>query len=522
MWAHVGAPPGTEVGSFSATSTPGYHAIVEKFRVDGTWWLPTNPESRVPGCLVHDESGLQLTLYGAWDQTDDAPIGGLGHWISESHAVVYGSRYENNQTVTLINLRGSVLRVPWAAPSPTCYSVQAAFLGDVRSPSSGFVKASVDLDFLKAWTQPPSRRLNADLTLNEVHLRTDSIRIEESILDDQTLLTLRSGLEGTEDDSSANLSEYCAFDFAFAEPQSWERVVDYVQQCQDLLTLTLGMHVRVDRVYVYSEADRPGVLACYATDEIMLIDPSSDNQRDNAVISYLSPALLTARSMAGAELKTPLSRILTRWFGIYSEFAYSLELLLARYAAREMLPIHSYSSLFGALESLHKQMDLGTLAVPKQVHSERRGRVADAVNRAATNLSSDSAPWLDESDKAWLDGLIARSRNDRSIQQKISDLLGQTKDVGEAIHAVSGSFTADAARMRGRASHGSVESASNFAKRRASEYVIEYAVRVAIVQQLLDDTDRDEFCQLAAQRTYFKRGLTHLESSFGNEKGAAS
>jgi hypothetical protein len=337
---------------------------------------------------------------------------------------------------------------------------------------------------------------------NALHVRTGPITLSSVKLKDASRLTLRSGLEGTEGDAQIDLREYCAFDVTPSQLQSWGLLTNRVREGRDLLALSLGQPVRVKWVRLKAPGWERSFEAYYNSNDYLVEAEIPDVQLRDDVFRYSSPTLLTAKGAASGPLPTSLGTILKRWFSNHASYLDPLDLLLSHLYVEEMRPEHRYSSLFGCIEELHKDLDLDARAESRAAHRARRRRVHAILNEGAVQLDQD--------DREWISRLILNSRNDRSIAQKVEDLLRLSGPVGVQILAISPEFPKYVSQARGKISHGAGGSHSQRSSRLYYEEILRWVIRVVVISLLFDERRRGDFQQRAAERHLFKSLLNYL------------
>lgn len=474
----------------------------------GSWWTESDPETEVAGLLTLDSDGLRLTLYGEWKDGSARSDDELGfRLVSEHHPRIFGFRHSDRKLVTLLDVRGRVMRMPVRTFGRQVYSVDMALVGPTHASSHLFNKISFALDYLTAWTQPPSRTTRTPGDMQQLHLDTESKTLAECTTTDGYHLSIRNGLSGTEGTSGVSLEEYCAFDVEPSQPIERNVLLDKMRMLHDFVTISLGRPVRVRWAYLYLPA--PGAsfrVLTRLSEPFESGDDISDSHARNNVLDYQMPTLLTAKALAGdLPLGVPLSVLLSRWSKLHPLATDALAVLLSQHSVEAMLPHHRYSSLFSAVEEVHKALSITQLAVAKEQHQARRKRVASQL--------ADCSRKLPEEDANWLDSLIRTSRNDRSLPQKVGDIFAEAGDLGTAAVRVAPNLFRNAARSRGQISHGNVGTELERAARISYELVIEWTLRAVILSQLLNVRDRPGFFHAASHRHIFTLILRRLAAT---------
>lgn len=474
----------------------------------GSWWTESDPETEVAGLLILDSDGLRLTLYGEWKDNASRGEDESGfRLVSEHHLRIFGFRHSDRKLVTLLDVRGRVMRTPVRTFGSRVYSVDMALVGPTLANSYSFNKVSFALDYLTAWTQPPPRTTRTPDDMHQLHLNTESRTLAECTTTDGYRVSLRNGLSGTEGTSGVSLEEYCAFDVKPPGPTERDILLDKMRMLHDFVTISLGRPVRVRWMYLYLDEPRVSFRVITRLNEPLESgDDLPDSRARNDVLDYQMPTLLTAKAAAGdLPLGVPLNVMLNRWSKLHPRATDVLAVLLSQYSTEDMLPHHRYSSLFSAVEEAHKALSITQLAVAKEQHQARRKRVASQLADCSRNLS--------EADANWLDLLIRTSRNDRSLSQKLGDIFAEAGELGAAAVRVAPNLFRNAARSRGQISHGTAGTELERAARTSYELVIEWTLRAVILSRLLNVRDRPDFFRAASNRHMFTLMLRRLAAT---------
>ena len=481
----------------------------------GSWWTESDPHNEVAGRLTMDSDGLRLTLYGEWKSDGEDESDASIRLVTEHHSRILGFRHSDRKLVTLLDVRGRVVQMPVRSYGSRSYSVDMALVGAGVLQSGSFTKVSFALDYLTAWTQPPSRVARTPDDWEMLHIQTQSTAISECVAADGYRISIRNGLSGSEGNATVSLREFCAFDIEAPVPTARSVMLDKVKMYRDLLTLALGRPIRALWIYLYS-SDLDFSLHPDGESSFQVIarldepfesgDELPESRAANNVFDYQMPTLLTAQGMPGAlPLGVPLGTLIRRWSKIYPLAADALTVLLSRYSVNAMLPHHRFSSLFSAVEETHKALRITQLAVAKEAHRARRQRVASRLADRTKRLSTEDAEWVDS--------LIKLSRNDRSLAQKLSDIFDEAGEVGTAAVKVAPDLFRNAARSRGQISHGNSGSEAERAARLSYELIIEWTLRVVLISRLLNLRDRSSFFRAASQRHMFILMLRRLAAT---------
>jgi hypothetical protein len=91
----------------------------------GSWWTESDPENEVAGLLTLDAGGLRLALYGEWKTGSDDEDSSV-RLVSEHHPRIFGFRHSDRKFVTLLDVRGRIMRMPFRTFGSRIYSVDMA------------------------------------------------------------------------------------------------------------------------------------------------------------------------------------------------------------------------------------------------------------------------------------------------------------------------------------------------------------------------------------------------------------
>jgi hypothetical protein len=474
----------------------------------GSWWTLEAPDDEVPGVVSFDENGPVLTLHGTWplaENAQDPSPATAGRLISQHFRIVHGLRHSDWKPVTLLDVRGRIVHLPFRTFGSDTYTVDTVLIGHHFPTADGFTRVSFEFDYLSAWLRPPPRATRMTNNLDVLEVDTRSIQLGTCQLEDGSIVGLRSGLHGTDSESSIQLDEFTALDINAPAPSERQVLLTRVQEIRDLLTLTLGRPIRTKWVKLRSANMEAGADALYRLDEPLETSDISSSQALNDVLDYRMPTLLTPGESSVMPSGITSAELIGRWCSVYPRAGSMLSLLLSQYSVDEMLPHHRYASLFSAAEELHKCLGLPRHQIPEADRAARRARVERSIASSNIKLAGD--------DRDWLNNLVRDSRNDRSLPRKLNDLLVQAGPVGKQAIDIAPTFCRDAARSRGRISHSNAGSESQEASRLSYELVLELVLRAIAVSRLVDRSNRRRFLTAAAERHRYKLILRRLAAT---------
>lgn len=126
------------------------------------------------------------------------------------------------------------------------WSAQFALRGGLAADDR-FSQVQVVFDYLLPWAQPPGI-LVSELTAPTVIVDTNRSLLAEAGLPDGRTVRLLTGVEGSRDDTSLHLNQWCAFEVAGDPAPLVEILNDWVRPLQDLLVICLGLPVRLEDI----------------------------------------------------------------------------------------------------------------------------------------------------------------------------------------------------------------------------------------------------------------------------------
>jgi hypothetical protein len=410
-------------------------AVDTPFEAHGHFWRPEDPARRVAGRLTMDRHGLKLRLLDIlkpFVPPEGQHVFRGGHVLTDI-PLIYGELNdgEAKRPVTLVDAKGFVLPVPLVEGDEE-YDCQWALLeGHVAADL--FQGARIGFDVALAWANPEplteelfgeSVAVDASATvLGECEIGSHTIRLVRDV-------TRRYDVVAGE----ASLTLRVLFDVSGPSLSVAALLSQFVRPLQDLLIVALGVPIRLTSLDL-SEA--VGGLPVRLAGPVTQPEESEPLNAASAR-SYNSPALATIERL-------PVS-LLPAWFELRDLDYEAITTFTGPYFAPFIYSEHQYASTYQAAESLARRR-FETRDLSPEERDARFGRIDSAL----------SAAGVPAEDHAWATNIL-KTRNDKSQQQLIRELVQEADDVGVAILDAIPNFPKVAAVARGAVSHGGVRS----------------------------------------------------------------
>ena len=463
---------------------------MDVYSAEGVWWRPEAPQHRVPGTLTSDADGVQLVVYG--------PLGpsipsegrvveiGASDWVARP--VVHG-RTRDGADVTLLDVGGLMsLPVP-SAEVREPYTVSVACIGG-HLREDAFVEARAEFDWLDAWLDPPPI---VDDTVTGSREET-VVRVGRSELARATIVggTLRliTGIAGREGPSAIHLDRCSAVSIGLNEPQSWRTILDsWVQPFHDLLTVSIGRPVRLTGLRLRPADADPRAPLCDARFGVVQAQQKVSPSHQ-ALLNYSAPTLVTRRD-AGV----PLEELLPAWYELWVREREAIMHLLAPFHASFMYGQHKFGAAFQAVEALHHTRFAGR-ELDRRFHQDRVAAIVQAAQ--AADVDDDTVAWAER---------VLRPRNDKTLAQRIEDVVRSAGACGEAVLKAAPTFPSTVASERTGVSHPGAGRALDAANRYWHGEVLSWIARTVLLAATgVNDVDRRTVARAAFQRAVEQLG----------------
>lgn len=455
---------------------------MEQIQPQGSWWLPSNPERRIPGAVTIHADGIDLELHGALtpyvapepvDGVVNHKIEGL-EWVTVP--IIHG-RTQDRQDVTLFNAGGINPHGPFNDVIES-YKVELLLIGG-HVESDEFHEVVMEFDWLDAWLQPPSITgldpTKPDLDFVEVM----PINLAEMQLDD-VRVAFQVDAVGSYDDSEIHLDRRSSVRITLSESMDWKSVLqEWVRPMQDFFTVCLGRTVELTNISFGMNEDTERARLLSGRFRIMQPNPlgvAAPRRRASEIYNYTSPTLVTLRDSS-----VDISDLVVGWFTTWRRHSGSIPLLLSHQYAPFMYSSHIYNSVFQSVEGIHKTKYPGG-ELDEATHSARVQAVLTACNK--DGVAIEVVEWAER---------VLQATNNKRLIQRVREVLTGAGEAGRQILETVPKFAKTAAGLRNQSSHpGSTRRASDARMRYWYGEVLSWIVRVELLTEagLLDAPSR--------------------------------
>ena len=418
----------------------------EQLDFDGYWWLPANPDRRVPGRLKFSQDEIILDLLAKFDEDPCGTVRRMNEL--EHHEVIHGlNRDQKEITLSDCWSRGPAMRNGAILGS---YSANRLLIGawyadetDIR-----FDEISMRFTDLSMWAASSGfesrMRFQSEDNAGGIDVKfTPPDTVEVAIGDGATLRIgfpwTWSGYEPVTMESK--ITQDASFTIEFDGPASFERAQDYVYQLRNFLALGVGRPVQVVSLTGFH---KPGSIEALgpvgARPLIPRKHPVEILYRLKAIPMLASKPVYPFEMLYSlGHVRDSLEQYLGRWFTCQK----TLRAVFDRYFAAMFDPtptaqdqVHRYML---TLEGHHRRTT-GATAVSPEEHERRLAEVEESLS---------PANW------AWVKPAI-KHRNEPPLAARVHEIVGACPVVAERIVGEPGAwmnFARKAVTMRDYLSH---------------------------------------------------------------------
>lgn len=457
---------------------------MEHHTCEALWWLPEQPEVQIPGTLRFDATGLELVLRGSFGQPERVSDSVVKTEPKEEVLPLLHGRSTDGRSITLIHAQGTTLTLP-IGQVENFYLVDLEIAG-THCKADAFEELRCEFDCLTAWVRPPP------LAEFEAPFERLSVRFQDTELTraqvDDTEIRLIASVRGSTSTNAVSVEQAASFVVRIQPAIDMKTLLSkWVRSLHDLLTLALGRSVHLTSLDVRAiDSTEPGKVSFEPVQR-----GESSTPTWGTLVSNTSPTVFTLFNSP-----IPFDRLIPQWFSLREDSRETISLLLAPHYAPFIFSEHRYASLFQAAESVATIEFGGREKEP----SEHKARV-EAVTQALQNTE------LDQATRDWAIHVV-RGRNDKSLQQKIEELVRSLGAVGEAIVREAPDFVRTVADARAGVSHPRTRKPLTAIQRHWHGETLGWLVRSYILRQLGWDLAVVE--KRVLEREPFRRALREI------------
>ena len=462
---------------------------VDFLSLQGAWWLPDRPDRRVAGDLVLDGDAFDLRLDGQLfpvEFTESQVVGVRPEW--KTIDVVHG-RTRDDLAMTLATCEGLVLPVPEGpdVSGRETYTPQACFVGAHLADPLLFSSASVQMDALAAWVEPPSMLADPGRTWEETRLNPRQQILDTAGIPQGTASVVAWSV-GTIGDAGVHLDQVVTLDLDFETPRTWQEILQTsIRPFADLLAFLTLHPVRLTSI---------------------TLRPAGADEHDPSVSLHLPlvqasqgqrhAASITRSRMLSCRLQPLMTfaELVPRWFALLERLQGSVGMLTLPLRTPFLYDENRFLTAFWSAESLHGEL-FDALQLPADKHAERVAAIIDPA--VAAGADPDVVAWA----KAVLDG-----RNDKTLRQRIEELLDRSGEVGRRIIDAQPKFVGNLTGTRGPLSHSGTGGKLKTPDRYFHAEALRWVIRTCLLIELGADAERVQ--RVVVTREQFRWVIKHL------------
>lgn len=413
---------------------------MKPFSAVGDFWRPDDASRTVSGRLTFDGVSIELHLFDSLTPIE-VPVGGVefGPPRIETHSRLYGRLHEttgttleNDRHVTLIDVRGVVMRIP-AAELWQRWDVDTIVLG-AHTRDETTTRGSLYFDALQAWASPPMLVTTVDHASGTFTTGTSEIVMHEAIEADVTyrLVASAEGSWGL----NVQLDRRTSIKVDAPRPIEFSNVhSEWARPLHDLLIVCIGAPVALNEIRVEVSSlyghTKMAALVFGAFQDTTERQLTSSKLREPGTSALLFPDDLAK-----------YSEFLPEWLDLRRDLSAVVDQLTSVFYAPTMYSYNRYANIFKAAEELSKKC-FDTSDLPKEEHKERVKLIVEAAREAS--VSEPQVEWAER---------VLQARNDSPLHVLISKLIEDAGAAGAAIDSAVPKAGRKMAAARTATSHG--------------------------------------------------------------------
>jgi len=395
----------------------------EEFKKSGYFWLPSNPEKRIPGTLVIKDGGnVELEVVGLFDDSID----GLNRAMNGKDSLerIVG-HIEKHGLVTLDDCFYKNRNISFGGISKSTVHVSKAFLGAAYEENEIvlFNHFQFSVEGIDEWVGRSGIKVE-----HQFENKTASITYDPP---EEITLNLNNGMKlqvkftwtlpGFPSQREAKITQKTYFKLSSDQERSLNDYISAAYKVTTLLGFAIDKTVCIEKVTATSESIRQDIGNEKSVPvPISIYYPSLPFSKDKPKIDWHRMLFRFGQIQDDAE------RIVNNWFDAYDQIDPALNLY--------------FSTKTGA----HKYLDGKFLALAQglETYHRRTSNIKLMDEDAFEKLTSALIEYCPEDNREWLSGRllhgneVSLSRRLKSIIEPFKELLGTSKERNKLIRAI--------------------------------------------------------------------------------------
>ncbi|AYD90361.1 hypothetical protein D5R93_10745 [Actinomyces lilanjuaniae] len=406
----------------------------------GYWWLPEEPEERVPGTLRYDGDGnLALSLIGTFeDRVMSHPAPGrtvVHHGVRDSWDVVHGAA--GNREITLLGCSPLRSRRTFLArvdsPDTQAIVVDAALVGVHASDwdDAAFSAAEMSVEDMVSWAGTSALEwglgCDGDRLDGTGSISVSPVEEKSVVVDDGTTFCLSHRytapfMDWRKGEAIGRIRDSVSMRVVPESPFSLKSVLEKVSLVQYLVALATHQAAGVLWVRLEPADGEIGSLSGRSRSRCgvdLLYAPFAVGAHDSKAVD--------ARRILFSCDSLPFEEILPRWCEVRERLLPAINMIMGmRYGSTSFVENRLLAAV-GAAEVLHRRLGVGERPFPDKEFKEVRKAL------------------LEQAPEEYRERFKSAFRNDLTLRDRLQQLAGRLD------HGVVGLLVPDAGHWAGRA-----------------------------------------------------------------------
>lgn len=395
----------------------------EEFKESGYFWLPSNPEKRIPGTLIIKDGGnIELEVVGLFDDSID----GINRAMNGSDALdrIVG-HIEKHGLVTLDDCFYKNRNISFSGISKSAVHVNRAFLGVAYEENEvilfNYLRFSVE--GIDEWVGRSGIKVehqfenkSASITYNPPEEVTLNLNNGMKLH-----ITFTWSLPGFPSEKEAKITQKTYFKLSSEQECSLNDFISAAYKITTLLGFAIDKTVCIEKVTAISEAIRRDI------GNEKTVPVSISIYYSSLPFSKNRPKIDWHRMLfTFGQIQNDAERIVNNWFDAYEEIDPALNLYFSTKSGAHKYLEGKFLALAQGLETYHRRT------------SNMKLMNEDAFEELTSALI-DQCP---EENREWLSGRlrhgneVSLSRRIKSIIEPFKELLGTSKERNKLIRAI--------------------------------------------------------------------------------------